>query len=67
MNDKEEVKRMETNKEGNRFVKVKDCKENSDNYPTVRLNSPAKNELERISKLILDKISEKISQKFELN
>ena len=35
MNDKEEVKRMETNKEGNSFVKVKDRKENSDNYPTV--------------------------------
>ena len=67
MNDKEEVKRMEANKEGDSFIKVKDRKENFDNHPTVRLNSPARNELERISKLILDKISKEISQKFELN
>ena len=67
MNDKEVVKRMEANKKGNSFIKVKDRKENFDNHPTVRQNSPAKNELERISKLILDKISKKISQKFQLN
>ena len=67
MNDKDEVKRMEANKEGDSFIKVKDRKENFDNHPTVRLNSPARNELERISKLILDKISKEISQKFELN
>ena len=64
MNDKKVVKRMEANKKGNSFIKVKDRKENFDNHPTVRQNSPAKNELERISKLILDKISKKISQKF---
>ena len=37
------------------------------NHPTVRLINPSKNELGRISKLILDKINKKISQKFELN
>ena len=67
MRDKEVIKRMETNEEGNSFITIKDHKENFDNHPTVRLINPAKNELGRISKLILDKINKKISQKFELN
>ena len=58
---------METNEESNSFITIKDYKENFDNHPTVRLINPAKNELGRISKLILDKIYKKISQKFELN
>ena len=65
--DKNAIKRTETNEEGNRFTTIKDHKENFDNYPTVQLISPTKSELERISKLILDKINKKISQKFELN
>ena len=65
--DKEVRKRMETNEESNSFITIKDYKENFDNHPTVRLINPAKNELGRISKLILDKIYKKISQKFELN
>ena len=67
MRDKEIIKRMETNDEGNSFIPIKDHKENFDNHPTVRLINPAKNELGRISKLILDKINKTISQKFELN
>ena len=67
MRDKEVIKRMETNEEGNRFITIKDHKENFDNHPTVQLINPAKNKLGRISKLILDKINKKISQKFELN
>ena len=67
MRDKEVIKRMETNEEGNSFITIKDHKENFDNHPTVQLINPAKNELGRISKLILDKINKKISQKFELN
>ena len=67
MRDKEVIKRMETNEESNSFVTIKDHKENLDNHPTVRLINPAKNELEIISKLILDHINNKISQKFELN
>ena len=61
------IKRIETNEEGNSFITIKDYKENFDNHPTVRLINPAKNELGRISKLILDKINKKISQKFDLN
>ena len=69
MRDKEwkQTKRMETNEKGNSFITIKDHKENFDNYPTVRLINPAKNELGRMSKLILDKINKKISKKFELN
>ena len=67
MRDKEVIKRIETNEEGNSFITIKDYKENFDNHPTVRLINPAKNELGRISKLILDKINKKISQKFDLN
>ena len=67
MRDKEIIKRMETNEEGNSFITIKENKENFDNHPTVRLINPAKNVLGRISKLILDKINKTISQKFELN
>ena len=52
--DKEVIKRMETNKEGNSFITIKDHKENFDNHPTVRLMNPAKNELRGVNKLILD-------------
>ena len=58
---------METNEEGNSFITIKNHKENFDNHPTVRLINPAKNELGRLSKLILDKINKKISQKIKLN
>ena len=57
LRDKEVIKQMETNREGNRFITIKDHKENFDNQPTVQLINPAKNELGRISKLILDKIN----------
>ena len=67
MRDKEVIKRVETNEEGNGFVTIKEHKNFFDNHPTVQLSNPAKNELGRISKLILDKINKKISQKFELN
>ena len=59
MRDKEVIKRMETKEEGNSFITIKDNKENFDNHPTVRLINPAKNELGRISKLILNKIKKK--------
>ena len=34
MRDKEVIKRMETNEEGNSFMTIKDHKENFDNHPT---------------------------------
>ena len=54
MKDKEVIKQMETNEEGNSFITIKNHKENFDNHPTVQLINPAKNKLGRISKLILD-------------
>ena len=65
--DKVIIKRMETNEENNSLITIKIHKENLDNYSTVRLIHPAEKELRRISKLILDKNSQKISQKIELN
>ena len=50
---------MEANEECNSFITIKDHKENFDNHPTVRLINPTKNELGRVSKLILDKIKKK--------
>ena len=67
MRDKEVIKNMETNEEGNSFIAIKDHRENFDKHTTARLINPAKNELGRIIKLILDKINKKISQKFVLN
>ena len=42
---------------------LKNHKESYDNHPTARLINPAKNELERIHKLILDKINNKNQSK----
>ena len=57
MRDKEVIKQMETNTEGNSFITVKDYQGNFDNRLSDQLINPAKNELRRISKLILDKIN----------
>ena len=65
MRDKEIIQQMEKNDEDNSFITIKVLKENFDNHSTVGLIYPAKNELERINKLILDKINKKIHQKFE--
>ena len=67
MKNQEVIKRMQINEESNSFITLKDHKENFENHPTVRLINPAKNELGRISKVILDKINKKISTKLNLN
>ena len=67
MRDKEVIKRAETSEESNSFITIKNHKENFDNHPTVQLINPAKDEHASISKLILEKLSKKISQKFKLN
>ena len=51
------LKRMQGNGENNCFISLKDHKENFQNNPTVRLINPAKNELGKISKVILDSIN----------
>ena len=57
MNNKEALHRLEFNEESNCFFTLKDHKENFLNNPTVRLINQAKNEIGRISKVILDKIN----------
>ena len=54
------LKRMNVNAENNCFITLKDHKENFNNNPTTRLINPAKNELGRISKVILESINNKV-------
>ena len=49
--------RIEINGLSNCFITLKDHKENFVKHPTTRLINPAKNEIGRISKSILDKIN----------
>jgi len=59
--------RMEINGTNNCFITLKDHKENFENNPTTRLINPAKNEIGRISKKILDTINANLKSKLEVN
>ena len=48
---------MLTNGKNECFMMLKDCKPNFENNPKVRLFNPAKNELGRFSKSVIDKIN----------
>ena len=61
------LNRVEINREKNCFFTLKDQKDNFANNPQVRLINPAKNELGRISKVILDKINLEIREHFSFN
>ena len=58
---------MEVNGENNSFITLKGHKENFNNNPTIRLIIPEKNELERISKAILDTTNETIREAMGLS
>ena len=58
---------MNINAESNCFIRIKDHKENFLNHPKVRLINPAKNELGRISKTILDNRNMKLFQANKFN
>ena len=58
---------MQTNGENNYFILLKDHKENFQNNPTFRLINPAKNELGKISKVILDRINKSIWENLQFN
>ena len=58
---------MNINAESNCFITIKDYKENFLNHPKVLLMNPAKNELGRISKTILDNINMKLFQATKIN
>ena len=55
------------NDKQNCLITLKDHKPNFQNRPTVRLLNPAKNELGRISKTILDKINVNFPNSLHLN
>ena len=57
MKNKQVLHRLGINEESNCFFTLKDHKENFQNNPTVRLINSAKNEIGRISKVILGKIN----------
>ena len=62
------LNRLEINKESNCFISLKDHKENfMSNNPTVRLINPAKNQIGRISKVILDKINLELKEHLKIN
>ena len=74
--DKERIKyakeakvldKMLVNVTGNCFVTLKDHKENFAYRPTVRLINPAKNEIGRISKCILDDINSRLRDSLGVN
>ena len=51
----------------NCFITLEDHKTNFLNHPTTRLINPAKNEIERISKQILDQINSKLWEILKVN
>ncbi len=59
--------RAERMAERNAFITLKDHKDNFENNPTCRLINPAKSEIGRISKQILEKINTTIRTKTALN
>ena len=58
---------MQTNRENNCCISLKDCKEDFHNNPTLRLINPAENELGKIGKVNLDRINKNIRENLQLN
>ena len=67
MKIKEALHRLSINEESNCFFTLKDHKENFQNNPTVRLINPAKNDIGRIIKVILDKINSGLIKQLKVN
>ena len=67
MKDKGVLNRMLTNGKNECFITFKDHKPNFKNNPKVRLINPAKNEIGRISKNILDKINHQLGASLRIN
>ena len=67
LKSKEVLYRLDINEVSNCFFTLKDHKENFQNNPTVRLINPAKNKIERLSKVILDKINSSLIKPLKVN
>ena len=65
--DKTIVNRILVNSHDECFVSLKDHKPNFTNNPKTRPFNPAKNEIDRLSKSILDKINNKLRNATSLN
>ena len=61
------LNKIEVNGTSNCFITLKDHKDNFENNPTTRLINPAKNEIGRISKVVLDKTNKTLCQKLNVN
>jgi len=59
--------RFDVNDENNYFVTLKDHKDNFENNPTTRLINSAKNEIGRMSKVIIERINNDIHNSLNLN
>ena len=59
--------RMKINDTSSSFITLKDHKENFLNRPTIKLLNPAKNEIGRISKHILQNINKTLSEEIKVN
>ena len=66
LKNKEALHRLDINEESNCFFTLKDHKENFQNNPTVRLINPAKNDIGRISKVILGKINSSLIKQLKV-
>ena len=67
LRNREVLNRLEINGKSNTLITLKDYKENFNNNPTVTLINPVKNELEHISKAILDTTNKNIRDATGLN
>ena len=67
LKNKEALHRLYINEGSNFFFTLKDHKESFQNNPTVRLINTAKNEIGRISKVILDKINSSLIEQLKVN
>ena len=67
MKDKDILNRTLTNDKNECFITLKEDKPNFKNNPKVRLINPAKNEIGRISKNILDKINHQSQNSLRIN
>ena len=61
------INRTKINVTDSSFITLKDHKENFLNRPTIRLLNPAKNEIGRISKHMLQNINKTLSEEIKVN
>ena len=61
------IDRIDVNAESNCLITIKDHKESFLNYPKVGAINPAKNDLGRISKTIIDNINMKLFETTNIN